>query len=197
MPSSTTPSAVGSGAAESAGEGEVEVEAMEAGGAGVLRRTAPRYIGRARHAPASRTPRYTMTMARSAVTLAGFLVLASATLHAQSQAPRRARQLGVAPGIFAPGANNAITDVAGVLVGQTTVDDGDSIHTGITAILPHAGNMFAARVPAAIVVGNGFGKLVGVTQVGELGEIETPILLTCTLCVWRAADAMVGWLLAQ
>ena len=138
-----------------------------------------------------------MTMARSAVTLAGLLVLASATLHAQSQAPRRARQLGVAPGIFAPGANNAITDVAGVLVGQTTVDDGDSIHTGITAILPHAGNMFAARVPAAIVVGNGFGKLVGVTQVGELGEIETPILLTCTLCVWRAADAMVGWLLAQ
>jgi D-aminopeptidase len=115
----------------------------------------------------------------------------------QTQTPMRARQLGVAPGIFSPGANNAITDVAGVLVGQTTVDDGDSVHTGVTAILPHAGNMFAERVPAAIVVGNGFGKLIGVTQVRELGEIETPILLTCTLCVWRAADDMVAWLLAR
>ncbi|HVG43471.1 MAG TPA: P1 family peptidase, partial [Longimicrobium sp.] len=73
----------------------------------------------------------------------------------------------------------------------------DSIHTGVTAILPHEGNLFRERVPAAIRVGNGFGKLLGVTQVRELGEMETPILLTCTLCVWRAADAMVGWLLAQ
>lgn len=125
------------------------------------------------------------------------LALAAAALGAQTQTPVRARQLGVAPGIFQPGANNAITDVAGVLVGQTTVDDGDSIHTGVTAILPHAANMFLQRVPAAIYVGNGFGKLLGVTQVGELGEIETPILLTCTLCVWRAADAMVAWMLAQ
>ena len=125
------------------------------------------------------------------------LAIAAAALGAQTQTPVRARQLGVAPGIFQPGANNAITDVAGVLVGQTTVDDGDSIHTGVTAILPHAANMFLQRVPAAIYVGNGFGKLLGVTQVGELGEIETPILLTCTLCVWRAADAMVAWMLAQ
>ncbi|MGH7576554.1 MAG: P1 family peptidase [Longimicrobiales bacterium] len=108
----------------------------------------------------------------------------------------RARDAGVVVGIMQPGAKNAITDVAGVRVGHTTIAR-DSIHTGVTAILPHAGNVFRERVPAAIVVGNGFGKLIGVSQVGELGEIETPILLTCTLCVWRAADAMVDWLLRQ
>ena len=115
-----------------------------------------------------------------------------------AQEPRqRARALGVAPGIFAPGALNAITDVAGVRVGQATVTRGDSVHTGVTAILPHGGNLFLDRVPAAVHVGNAFGKLVGATQVRELGELETPILLTCTLCVWRAADALVGELLAQ
>ncbi len=140
-----------------------------------------------------------MATTRLTPLVAALALLAPAALRAQTpaQTPERARALGVAPGIFQPGANNAITDVAGVLVGQTTVDDGDSVHTGVTAILPHAGNMFDQRVPAAIVVGNGFGKLLGVTQVRELGEIETPILLTCTLCVWRAADAMVAWLLAQ
>lgn len=131
------------------------------------------------------------------LSIAASLALAAAALPAQQSAPMRARALGVAPGIFPPGAANAITDVAGVLVGQVTVDDGDSVHTGITAILPHAGNMFTGRVPAAIVVGNGFGKLLGVTQVEELGELETPILLTCTLCVWKAGDAMVAYLLAQ
>jgi D-aminopeptidase len=105
--------------------------------------------------------------------------------------------LGVAPGIFKPGPLNAITDVAGVRVGQTTLTEGDSVRTGVTAILPHGGNLFRDRVPAAIHVGNGFGKLLGVTQVTELGELETPILLTCTLCTWRAADAMVAWLLEQ
>ncbi|HVZ77972.1 MAG TPA: P1 family peptidase [Gemmatimonadaceae bacterium] len=125
------------------------------------------------------------------------LCIAMSWAAAQAPAPQRARQLGVAPGIFAPGASNAITDVAGVLVGQVTVDAGDSIHTGITAIRPHGGNLFGDRVPAAIVVGNGFGKLVGSTQVGELGELETPILLTCTLCVWHAADGLVAWMLAQ
>jgi D-aminopeptidase len=109
----------------------------------------------------------------------------------------RARELGLAPGIFRPGPRNAITDVRGVRVGHATVDAGDSIHTGVTAILPHGGNPFLERVPAAIRVGNGFGKLLGVTQVKELGELETPILLTCTLCVWRAADALVTWLLEQ
>jgi D-aminopeptidase len=109
----------------------------------------------------------------------------------------RARTLGVKPGVFQTGKLNAITDVAGVLVGQTTVIEGDNIRTGVTAILPHAGNMFTDRVPAALHVGNGFGKITGVTQLRELGELETPILLTCTLCVWKAADAMVGWMLEQ
>lgn len=115
---------------------------------------------------------------------------------ARAQEPRvRARALGVAPGVFEPGQKNAITDVAGVLVGQATVIRSDSVHTGITAILPHSGNMFFDRVPAAVFVGNAFGKLVGATQVKELGELETPILLTCTLCVWRAADALTDELL--
>lgn len=114
-----------------------------------------------------------------------------------SAAQVRARALGIAPGIFPPGPLNAITDVPGVRVGQVTIDDGDSVRTGITAILPHGGNPFLERVPAAIHVGNGFGKLLGMTQVRELGELESPILLTCTLCVWRAADAMVGWMLEQ
>ena len=123
--------------------------------------------------------------------------LALAPLPAGAQARVRARDLGVAPGIFAPGANNAITDVAGVKVGHATIISGDSIHTGVTAILPHGGNVFLDRVPAAVHIGNAFGKLIGSAQVKELGELETPILLTCTLCVWRAADALVAELLAQ
>jgi D-aminopeptidase len=99
---------------------------------------------------------------------------------ASNQRPR-ARDAGVVVGILPPGPLNAITDVQGVLVGHTTVIRGDNIRTGVTAILPHAGNMFQEKVPAAIFVGNGFGKLAGYTQVYELGEIETPILLTSTL----------------
>lgn len=121
------------------------------------------------------------------------LVLLASPLAAQV----RARALGVAPGIFQPGRLNAITDVSGVRVGQVTVDAGDSVRTGITAILPHGGNPYLERVPAAVVVGNGFGKLLGISQVRELGELESPILLTCTLCVWRAADALVGSMLEQ
>ena len=109
----------------------------------------------------------------------------------------RARALGVAPGMYQPGPRNAITDVPGVRVGHATVTLGDSVRTGVTAILPHGGNLFLDRVPAAIHVGNGFGKLLGSTQVNELGELESPILLTCTLCVWKAADALVGWMLEQ
>lgn len=109
----------------------------------------------------------------------------------------RARDLGVKPGVFSTGTLNAITDVAGVKVGHATVIEGDSVRTGVTAILPHDGNLYQDRVPAALFVGNGFGKLLGVTQLRELGELETPILLTCTLCVWKAADAMVEWLLAK
>jgi len=123
------------------------------------------------------------------------IALATAPLEGQDRV--RARALGVAPGIFAPGQWNAITDVPGVLVGQVTIAEGDSVRTGVTAILPHGGNLFRERVPAALHVGNGFGKLLGVTQLRELGELETPILLTCTLCVWRAADALVGWMLEQ
>lgn len=109
----------------------------------------------------------------------------------------RARALGLAPGVFAPGPRNAITDVAGVRVGHATVSDGDSIRTGVTAIVPHGGDLFRDRVPAALHVGNGFGKLLGVTQVRELGEIETPILLTCTLCIWPVGDALAQWMLAK
>ncbi len=127
-----------------------------------------------------------------------YILLATPVLADGQTADRpRARDLGVTVGIFAPGEHNAITDVAGVRVGHTTVSDGASVQTGITAILPHGGNPYFSRVPAAIHVGNGFGKLLGVTQVRELGEMETPILLTCTLCVWKAADAMVEWMLAQ
>jgi len=123
-------------------------------------------------------------------------IAAALPLHAQERRAR-ARELGVAPGIFRPGPNNAITDVAGVRVGHATIVAGDSVHTGVTAILPHGGNLFLDRVPAAVHVGNAFGKLVGATQLEELGELETPILLTCTLCVWRVADALVSELLAQ
>lgn len=118
------------------------------------------------------------------------------SVEAQNARPR-ARELGVAPGIFPPGVRNAITDVQGVTIGQITITEGDSVRTGVTAILPHGGDLFRERVPAALHVGNGFGKLLGVTQLRELGELETPILLTCTLCVWRAADAMVEWLLER
>jgi D-aminopeptidase len=130
-----------------------------------------------------------------AVLVAGLTAACAHPSHAQ-EARVRARDLGVAPGVFRPGPLNAITDVAGVLVGHASVVAGDSVHTGVTAILPHGGNLFLDRVPAGIHVGNAFGKLVGATQVRELGELETPILLTCTLCVWRAADALVGELLA-
>lgn len=109
----------------------------------------------------------------------------------------RARELGVAPGIFAPGTHNAITDVAGVRVGQVTLAEGDRVRTGVTAILPHEGNAYLSRVPAALHVGNGFGKFAGSTQLAELGELETPILLTCTLCVWKAADAVAEWMLER
>ena len=126
------------------------------------------------------------------------LVPASSAQPVSSSTDRpRAGDIGLVVGILPPGPLNAITDVEGVRVGQTTVIEGDSVRTGVTAILPHSGNVYQERVPAAIVVGNGYGKLLGVTQVRELGEIETPILLTCTLCVWKAADALVDHLLRQ
>ena len=115
-----------------------------------------------------------------------------------SEAPRpRARELGIAPGNLPTGPLNSITDIAGVTVGHATLVDGKSIVTGATAIVPHPGNIFQEKVPAAVVVGNGFGKLVGSTQVEELGELETPILLTNTLNVWEAAAALADYTLAM
>lgn len=109
----------------------------------------------------------------------------------------RARALGLAPGILPPGPLNAITDVAGVRVGQITLIEGDAVRTGVTAILPHGGNLYQDRAPAGLAVGNGFGKLMGSTQVVELGEIETPIVLTNTLAVPQAAEALIAWTLDQ
>ena len=108
----------------------------------------------------------------------------------------RARDLGLKIGILPTGTLNAITDVEGVMVGHTTIIRGDNIRTGVTAILPHGGNMFREKVPGSVFVGNGFGKLAGSTQVNELGEIETPILLTSTLSVPRVADAVMDYMLS-
>ncbi len=115
---------------------------------------------------------------------------------ANAQDRPRIRDLGVAIGILPTGALNAITDVAGVRVGQVTLIRGENVRSGVTAILPHGGNLFREKVPAAIFVGNGFGKLAGSTQVDELGEIETPIVLTSTLNVPRVADAVIDYMLA-
>jgi D-aminopeptidase len=114
----------------------------------------------------------------------------------QAQNRPRAREAGVIVGVLPTGPLNAITDVDGVLVGQTTISRGDNIRTGVTAILPHGGNLFREKVPGAVFVGNGFGKLAGSTQVNELGEIETPILLTSTLSVPRVADFLMDYMLA-
>lgn len=108
----------------------------------------------------------------------------------------RTRETGLKIGILPTGALNAITDVAGVRVGHATVLRGENVRTGVTAILPHNGNLFQEKVPGAVFVGNGFGKLMGSTQVDELGEIETPILLTSTLSVPRTADFLLDYMLA-
>ena len=124
------------------------------------------------------------------------LVLALTILAAVVPARPRARDLGITPGILPPGPINAITDVAGVRVGQTTVVRGENVRTGVTVILPHSGNLFREKVPGAVFVGNGFGKLMGSTQIEELGEIESPIALTSTLNVARVADALIDHMLA-
>ena len=117
-------------------------------------------------------------------------------LSAQSQNRPRTRDAGLKVGVLPTGPLNAITDVNGVLVGHTTVIRGDNVRTGVTAILPHGGNLFREKVPGAVFVGNGFGKLAGSTQVNELGEIETPILLTSTLSVPRVADYVLDYMLS-
>jgi D-aminopeptidase len=128
------------------------------------------------------------------IVLISYLLLLSQSLFAQN---KRARELGLHIGILPTGRWNAITDVPGVKVGHTTLNQGDSVHTGVTAILPHDGNIFRQKVPAAIFVGNGFGKLAGSTQVQELGNIETPIILTNTLSIGLAVQAVVEYTLRQ
>ncbi len=110
---------------------------------------------------------------------------------------QRSRDLGIAPGVLATGTNNAITDVDGVLVGQTTLIEGDNVRTGVTVVLPHGGNLYQDKVPAGLYVANGYGKLTGISQITELGELETPIALTNTLSVPEAAQALISWTLAQ
>ena len=130
-----------------------------------------------------------------AVTL--IVLSAGVALAAQEPARPRARDIGLAPGVFTPGPLNAITDVGGVTVGQITLNEGDRTRTGITVIVPHPGNVFQEKVPGAVFVGNAFGKLAGSTQVDELGTIETPIALTNTLAVGAAVEGLVQWTLAQ
>jgi D-aminopeptidase len=128
----------------------------------------------------------------AALALFAFLVVAGL-----AQSRPRARDLGIAPGVMTPGPLNAITDVDGVRVGHTTIVQGDAVRTGVTAIVPHGGNVFQDKVAGAVFVGNAFGKLAGSTQVTELGTIETPIVLTNTLSVGVAMDAVVRYTIGQ
>lgn len=135
--------------------------------------------------------------------LAGALIGQSMNAAADGEFPGvrseprpRAREIGLRPGILLPGILNAITDVAGVRVGHVTIVRGDTVRTGVTAIVPHGGNLFAEKVPAAVFTGNGFGKIIGTTQIRELGEIETPILLTSTLAVPKAGDFLIDHMLS-
>lgn len=138
---------------------------------------------------------------RSALVFAAAFIIVlgmRATTQEKGEPPRpRARELGIRPGVYEPGPLNAITDVPGVRVGHTTIIAGENVRTGVTAILPHSGNVFREKVAAAIYVFNAFGKLVGATQVQELGQLETPVVLTNTLSIWDAAAATADWMLAQ
>ncbi len=126
------------------------------------------------------------------------LLIVTLLVQAAAQPGRpRARDLGLSPGVFPPGPLNAITDVAGVRVGHVTLIEGDSIRTGVTAIIPAEGNLFQEKVPGAVFVGNAFGKLAGSTQVEELGTIETPVVLTNTLNVGAAMEGVIAYTLAQ
>src|SRR3982750_1249766 len=128
------------------------------------------------------------------VTLASLIAISIAV---QQPSRPRARDLGITPGALTPGPLNAITDVKDVRLGQTTIKEGDNVRTGVTAVVPHGGNLFQDKVAGAVFVGNAFGKLAGSTQVGELGTIETPIVLTNTLSVGTAVDAVARYTIAQ
>ena len=141
-----------------------------------------------------------MVTTRMLLAFAALLIALPSILSAQTSTQEhrpRARELGIHPGIYEPGPNNAITDVAGVQLGQVTLVKGENVRTGVTAILPHTGNIFQDKMAGAVSVFNAFGKLVGSTQVTELGQIETPIVLTNTLSAWDAAAAIASWTLAQ
>lgn len=129
--------------------------------------------------------------------LTTLLALSVAGAQDRSEDRPRARDAGLVVGIFPTGPLNAITDVEGVRVGHTTKIEGDDIRTGVTAIIPAPGNLYTHPIPAWVHVGNGYGKMIGETQIREFGEIETPILLTCTLCVWSAANALKEWVYEQ
>jgi D-aminopeptidase len=147
-------------------------------------------------------PAFVLVRASAAfrVLLAAFTAgLSAAVVFAQSTTPNvrpRSSDLGLKVGILSPGPLDAITDVDGVAVGHSTIIRGDDIRTGVTAIVPHPGNLYREKVPGAVFVGNGFGKLAGFTQVEEMGDIETPILLTSTTSVPRVADALISYMLA-
>src|SRR5712692_3073005 len=141
--------------------------------------------------PAMRNKRSFWRLCSAVTAISAWIVVTPA------QTRPHARDLGIAPGIYPTGALNAITDVAGVGVGHTTVIEGDRVRTGVTAIVPHGGNVFQDKVAGAVFVGNAFGKLAGSTQVNELGTIETPVVLTNTLSVGTAMDAVVRYTIAQ
>jgi D-aminopeptidase len=144
------------------------------------------------------SPDYDLLLLKGNVTAKTYFIIAilsaaGSGLFAQTEPRPRARDLGVEVGVLPPGPLNAITDVAGVKVGQTTLIRGENIRTGVTAILPHGGNLYKERVPAAVFLGNAYGKLAGSTQVNEMGEIETPILLTATDSVPKVTDAVITY----
>ena len=141
------------------------------------------------------TPMMLRLIAGATILLALAGHVAAQETPSSAQGRLRVRDLGVKIGVYQPGPLNAITDVAGVRVGQVTLVEADDVRTGVTAILPHDGNMLQDRVAAAVHAYNAFGKLVGATQVNELGELETPVLLTNTLSVWDAARALAEWML--
>src|SRR5512146_1527382 len=132
------------------------------------------------------------------ILLISFAAIASTAFSQNPANPARprAKDIGLKVGVLPTGPLDAITDVAGVLVGHTTVVRGDNVRSGVTAILPHSGNLYREKVPGAVFLGNAFGKLTGSTQVNELGDIETPILLTCTTCVFKVSDALIDYMFA-
>ena len=140
---------------------------------------------------------YLRIIYRTLILLSTFVFIFGSQIANAAENRLRARDAGLVVGVFEPGVNNAITDVEGVLVGHETVIESNDLRTGVTAIIPAPGNLYTHPIPAWVTIGNGYGKLIGETQIREFGELETPILLTCTLCVWSAANALKEWVYMQ